>query len=462
MSQALIDNVRDQLKKELDDRAVVQQRMDDLIGGVEERDDASLTEEETTQMGELRDELRSLDETRADLEQRVADLEEDETRKAAAAELAKTVGAPKENRNVQTVTVTNEPDIYNEHSEHSFFADALAAPKGNAAAQDRLARHQAHETKLETRDIGTSAAGALVVPQYLTNLFAENLTAGRPFLNAVQSLPLPNEGMTINIPRGTTATSVAAQSAENAALDETDFDETTLTVNVRTYGGQQDVSRQAIDRGRGVDSIIYADLVAQYAATSDADAIAADGTSGTHLGVLSVSGTNAVAYTDASPTVAECYPKIADAIQRVNSNRYMPADLIVMHPRRWGWFMSNVDSSSRPLVVPAANMPQNAFGVGTNGGVGVVGQIMGVTVVVDANIPTTLGGGTEDAILVMRASDAIIMEEASAPRRFEFEQTAGGNLTVKLGVFGYQAFTAGRYPTGISKITGTGLAAPTF
>lgn len=360
------------------------------------------------------------------------------------------------------VQVRSEPEIYSAESEHSFFADAARAERGDWAARDRIERHQRAHADLETRDTATSAFGALVVPQYLTDLFAENLRAGRPFLNAVQSLPLPAEGMTVNIPRGTTATTVAAQASENGAASETDFDETTLTVNVRTFAGQQDVSRQALDRGRGIDAILYADLAADYATKVDRSAIADDGTSGTHLGVLGTSGINAVTYTDASPTVAEIMPKIADALQRINAARYQAADLIVMHPRRWGWFLSAVDGQSRPLVVPAANAPMNAQGVGQQG-YDVVGQLMGVPVIVDANVPTNLGAGTnEDRIIVCRRSDIILMEEANAPRRFEAEQTAAGNLTVKLGVFGYSAFTAGRYPVSISVISGTGLVTPSF
>lgn len=467
MSQTLIDSARDQLKAELAKRAELQEQMDALIAGVEERGDGQLTDDESTKMTELRADLQELDAKRADLEARVEDLAADEAARKHAADIADKFGDPKEDRSVDTVTtkVKNEPDLYSLHGEHSFITDAYRAQiKHDRSAIERIERHQAFELgRMETRDTTTSAFGALVVPQYLTNLFAANLHAGRPFLNAVTSLPLPDEGETINVPRGTTKTSAAAQAAQNNALSETDFDETTLAVSVRTYGGQQDVSRQSLDRGRGIDGIIFADLAGAYSASVDSDALSADGTSGTHLGILNVSGINAVTYTDATPTVAEAYPKIADALQRITANRFMNPDLIVMHPRRWAWFMSAVDGQNRPLVVPRANVPENAMGVGMISAPGFVGQIAGVDVLVDANVPTNLGAGTnEDRIIVTRRSDVIFMEEANAPRRFEFEQTAGGNLTVKLGLFGYSAFTAGRYPVATSVISGTGLVAPTF
>ena len=65
-------------------------------------------------------------------------------------------------------------------------------------------------------------------------------------------LPLPSQGMTVNISRITTATSVALQASENTAVSNTDIDDTILTENVQTAAGQQTLSRQALDRGTGI------------------------------------------------------------------------------------------------------------------------------------------------------------------------------------------------------------------
>ena len=365
------------------------------------------------------------------------------------------------------VSVGNEPTTYNPGADHSFFVDAYRSRfLGDDSANQRLQRHGVEVSRNEgidvSRDVGTSAFGALVVPQYLTELYAPLARAGRPFANICMSLPLPDEGMTLNIPRGTTGTAAAAQANENDAVQETNFDETTLAVSVRTYAGQQDVSRQSLERGRGIDQIIYADLAADYATKLDTALLMGAGTSGTHLGVTEVSSINAVTYTDASPTVAEFFPKLHDAIQQVNSNRYLPASVIVMHPRRWGWFQSGL-STSFPIA-SQAGAPVNSVAVNQAVAYGqVVGQIGGLPVVTDANIATDQGGGTEDSVLVLRAEDMLLWEQGDgSPRELRFEETAGGNLMTKLVVYGYSAFAAGRYPKAIAEITGTGLAAPTF
>ena len=372
-----------------------------------------------------------------------------------------------EERGDGDVRVTRDETVYRMHGPHSFVRDLLAQRDGDPAAAARLqrnAREVVDGLGAEYRDVGTGAFGALVVPQYLTDLVAPYLRGGRPFLDSINRLPLPPDGMTLNIPRITTATAVAAQAAENDAFQETNIDETTLAVSVRTYAGQQDVSIQALERGTMTEEIVFQDLASDYAAKTDAAAIGADGTSGTHLGVLSTSGINAITYTDASPTAAELWPKVHDAIQQVSNVQGKRANLIVMHPRRWAWLASQSDSQGRPLVLPVGDPRFNAQGAFEAGSYGeLVGTLAGIPVVTDANIPTNLGAGTnEDRIIVCDRNLVHVFEEGDGtPLLVRLEQTVGP-ATVRLAVRGYQAFTAGRFPTAVSVISGTGCAAPTF
>lgn len=112
--------------------------------------------------------------------------------------------------------------------------------------------------------------------------------------------------------------------------------------------------------------------------------------------------------------------------------------------------------------MPDAGNPMNA--VATLGAVGsqqVVGQMHGLPVVTDPSIPTTLGTSTtEDVIHVLRASDLLLFE--SGIRTRVLPDVGSGNLTVRLQVYGYLAFTAGRYPQSVVEIGGAGLVAPSF
>jgi hypothetical protein len=81
---------------------------------------------------------------------------------------------------------------------------------------------------------------------------------------------------------------------------------------------------------------------------------------------------------------------------RVSLNRFLEADTLIMHPRRWAWFLAQSDTAGRPLVVPQPQGPYNAFGATNTDQVnqttpGLVGSIGGLDVIVDSLIPTNIG-----------------------------------------------------------------------
>ncbi len=403
----------------------------------------------------------------------IAEIKDLNDKVEEAREASEVIKAVKESRNAldvedddlgetEAIVEVNEPNMYRDGGEASFIADAYAARTGDYKAQERLGKHQ----DFEARDVGTGAFTGLVVPQYLVDKFAEKARAGSAFYNAIQKEALPAFGNKIEISRITTGTSAAVQASENSAVSETDMDDTLLTVNVNTIAGQQDVSRQALERGGqpgfSLENVIFGDLVAAYYTELDDQMLNGSGSSGQHLGIAAVSGVNETTYTDASPSVAELYPKLADAVQEVNSNRFAPATAIVMHPRRWGMITAGLDSSNRPLVLPAGNNPDNAMGVGEAAKYGnVVGNLLGIPVITDANVVTNAGSGTdEDQIYIVKSDDHILFEDGIF--QMKFEETNAGSLTTKLVVYGYSAFASGRQPLGISKISGTGLVTPTF
>lgn len=446
----LLEQIRANIRAALDQRAAHQVVLDEVTTAAEARGDGNLTDEETARFNEAREAIVGIDENVSAMEAREAELVAAEEARAASDAIASRLGVPATPAEVRNV---REPDLYRVGGEHSFFTDAFRSQfLSDRGAADRLARHSQFEA--ERRDATVSAFGALIPPQYLTDLYAQIARAGRPFLNACTSLQLPSRGTTFNIPRGTTGTTVAAQSSEGDTLSETDFDETTLAVSVATYGGAQDISRQALERGEMVDEIIYMDLAADYAAKVDAAYFAA---------MLATSGVESVTYTDASPTLAEFWPKLADAIQRVNANRYLPATAVFMHPRRWGWLTAALDTAGRPVV--GIEQVQNPVALGKAAEYGqVVGSILGLPVITDANITAVAGAGTnEDVVAVVRTPDVLLWEEGDgSPRELRFDQPQGKKLGVEVAVYGYTAFTAGRYPKAVAKIGGTGLVTPSF
>ena len=445
----------DQLVAEREEISVTQKAMYARA----EEDLRDLTEAEDKNLADLQ--------TRAvELDSRIANLHDTVKRELNADRMKAEVRAlnaenPEEEPAVGQAVVKDEPLTYRQDNhEFSFVKDFIdSVVSKDIGATQRIQRHQ---QEMETRD-GTSANYAgLVVPQYLTDLAAPLARAGRPFADQCRSLQLPAEGLSINISRVTTGSSAAIQAAENDAVSETDIDDTLLTSNISTVASAQQISIQAMERGTGIDALVTGDMMGAMSTVLDNQLINGSGASGQLLGISQVTGINSVTFTSGSPTVALFYPKLLDAVQQINSTSFRAPDLIVMHPRRLAWLQAAVDGNDRPLVLPIANVPQNAMGTGPAAGYGNTGtQIAGLPIVTDANVRTDLGAGTEDAVYVVSRNDMLLFEDGG-PMFMRMDETAGLNLTLTLVAYSYVGFVPGRYPAAISAITGTGLIAPTF
>ncbi len=404
----------------------------------EERD---LTLEEDAQIAKHVEEAKELEPT-------ISQHQELEERSNMAAEVRKEKG-------MSLTSIKSEARTYSARAENSFLKDAYAAQYTNDfAAKERLARHM-NEEKIERRDVTSTNFAGLVVPQFLTDLAAPFARAGRPFADISRRHELPAQGLTISISKVTTGSAVAEQS-EGAAVQETNMDDTKLDISVVTIAGQQNVSRQALERGTNIDSLVMADLVSAYQSKLDQTIVTS----------VTNSTTQVITYTDASPTVAELYPKILDGVQRIQTNFFAGPNFILCHPRRLAFILAAVDSSNRPLAVPTNQGPMNAF-AGGNGPM-IYGNsgysIAGLPVLTDANVTITNGAGAnEDVIIIGNSQESHLWEQGDgSPMMLRFEEPKSAELEVKMIVFGYSAYTAARYDKAFALIGGTGLVTPTF
>ena len=338
----------------------------------------------------------------------------------------------------------------------SYFLDLYDSEvRHDAGARARLDAFGA-----ESRAVGTGAGGGLVIPNYLLDLIAPVIRAGRPFASSCQHEELPDAGVSITIPQGTVGTTTASQVTENSAVSDTDAAWQPLTVPIVTIAGQADLSRQLLERAPGVDQVVTSDLALSYAAELDRQTLSGSGASGQMLGVLNTAGAaQATAFT-AAVNVQTFWQKIAGAIAAVSAARQLPPTHIAMSPRRLAWLLGQVDSQGRPLVVPGTtnvNGMGNAPTFGTDGATGMV--FAGLEVVQDSNIPTSVGSGPEDVVIVYRAADLLLWEHGDGtPTGVRYDQTLAGQLTSKIVLYGYVAFTANRYPQAVAKVGGNSAA----
>lgn len=161
------------------------------------------------------------------------------------------------------------------------------------------------------------------------------------------------------------------------------------------------------------------------------------------------------------------YPKILGAAAGVEANLLaMGAPThAVMHSRRWYWLSSQMSNSwpmvnfqNIPVQASATADPSSSYASGPRG---VLPN--GMIVVVDNNIGTAYGAGTnEDELYVVPSTECHLWEDDNAPLFIRAEQPHAASLGVLLVAYSYFAYTFGRYTNGMQKVGGTGLVTPTF
>jgi len=349
---------------------------------------------------------------------------------------------------------------------HSFFKDLIHARSGDANAADRLRRNNA-ENGLETRALGNTNAtggsgGEFAPPGFLVDEYVKLAGPGRVVADRFRHEMLPPGVSSINVPRVATGTTVAVQSTQNTALAQTDVTTASLSSGIVTHGGKQVVSRQLLDQSAvPFDRVILEDLAASHAQALGTDVITGSGTGGQLRGYLTPASTSVNTWTTTSPTAQAFYGRLAQLQGTINGSRFKAPDTVVMHPRRWAYFASYTDASGRPLVVPTAGGFNALANRDDNQGVGHVGQVLGMDVFTDANLPTNLGAGANQDIVLMMVSDDIVLWES--PIQAEaFEAPYADSMGVLYRIFNYSALIADRYLASLGQLTGTGLVPPVF
>lgn len=363
------------------------------------------------------------------------------------------------------IKVGEEPKTYRERGPHSYFRDLVSTQVPSLGwyspdAAERLARH-AKEMSVELRDV-TSAdpgTGTFIPPLYLGERWIDEEVAGRPFANAVASMPLPSTGKQMDFPRVQTAPAVAVQASEADPVNEVNFDGETYSVSKVLIAGQNDLSIQAYEfADPGMDVVIMRELNKSYNSVLDTQLLTGTGSNGQHRGLKNVSGINSITYSSvgAAGGADGLLGAIYDAVSQIATNApgYM-ADAIVMHPRRAAWIASHRDANGSLLqqgsFALASGAQNNGFAL----------SVAGLGVILDPNITTVQGAGTNEDELYVVATEELILAEGDLRARV-LSEVLSGTLQIRLQLYAFSAFAGGRRPKVITRISGAGLAAPAF
>lgn len=471
----IIAQLRASIAAKLEERATKKKALEEIRSAAEKDGRTNLNEDEDQRADALITEIRGLDTEVATLQAELKDREDELARDEAADKLQREYhgtgvtlpGGPEEKLSAGSKRTYSEDS--DKHGVQFLRDVASQLIYGGAAADanQRLGAHMSEERsergdKLDAygnRAAGTGAFAGLVVPQYLVDLYAPKARAGRPFADACRHHDLPATGMTAYIGKVTTGTTTDLQANEGDTVSETDIDDTLMSISIQTNAGSQSISRQALERGLGVEDATMEDLFRAHDTKLDSTLLNQSTT-----GLTNVATT--IAYTDASPTGPEVYPKFlaaASAVETALLDQDPNDTFVVMASRRWFWLQSQL-VSTWPMIGQQGIPAQNA-GVDYNQkyGSGFRGLLpSGQGVVVDNNIATNLGAGTnEDEIYVASQSECHLWEDPSAPMLIKAEQNQAKKLLVDFVVYSYFAYTFTRRAHA-QKIAGTGLVTPSF
>lgn len=446
----------EELQRSLDETIVEMREKSAAADTLDEKDDA--TDEERTaahaEFVELRDKVESL---KADVDQR-------EARQRARDQHKPSEATPEERARVAVGEEERifRPDQRGKDNE-GFFHTLALAKGGDAQARDLLMRNNEQAADAATRrgdmeragDLTTAThMGEFVPPDWTNELYAPFLRAGRPFADQCQNVGVPVT-TSWNLPRITTGATTAAQT-EGSTVSNTDNVSDSITAALTTIAGSTLASYQLVELGQpGMDQIIYQDLLGSY--NQQVDITLLNGSATNAKGALQLASTNAVTVTISTPTGALLWPYIFQGKSLIEKNTFSEVDFSVWHPSTWNWYLSQLDSSNRPLALSQEGSAFNNMALyAPKGFQGLAGNIGGIPVIVDANVPVNIGAGTNQAQILLVNRGALLKKE-TGPRFKAVDQLGALSLMWNFVLFGYLQQMFGRYPKKISVLSGTGL-----
>ena len=274
-----------------------------------------------------------------------------------------------------------------------------------------------HEARLYVAAAADTTDNTGLVPtRQLTTVINGLSNTIRPSIDAISRAALPDAGMTFEIPKLTTAPTVA-ETAEAGAPSTTDQATGWVTVNVKKYAGAQTFSVELLDR---TSPAFYTELMnhlaAAYAKATNAAVNAA------LISGATLDSTTVATY----PTASELLGIVARGASSVYSNTQGFARNMVVSSGQWSNIMT-LNDGGRPIYNAA--QPQNAGGVVSP--LSLRGNVAGLDLYVDF---TNAGDG--DGTIVIVNPDSYTWYE-SPTYALRADVIASGEVSIAM--YGYGA-----------------------
>jgi HK97 family phage prohead protease len=272
-----------------------------------------------------------------------------------AAEVVATPAVEAQERNLRPAIFTAPRSPIN--SKASYLEHNIRAALGNEDSRQYVL----------AADTTSNNAGFIPTPQS-QEIINGIANADRGAIDSISKATLPPAGMSFEIPKITTAPTVA-EASEGSAISETDTASSFVSVSVKKYAGQQTFSVELLDRS---SPAFFDELVRQmefaYAKATD-------------LAVVNGIAAGATDGGNRTFDAAGLLDFIADGAADIYSNSLGFARNLLVSPTAWGTIMGFNDAG-RPIY--NASQPQNA--AGQVGPTSLIGNVAGLNLYVSRNV----------------------------------------------------------------------------
>src|SRR5690242_19843849 len=139
--------------------------------------------------------------------------------------------------------------------------------------------------------------------------------------------------------------------------------------------------------------VLFSSMEKAYNAKLEAQLLSGSGSANQLLGLNNVGSSISVTYTSGTPDAGACMLRVAQAISKVATQRFVSEVAVVMHPRRASWLASATGQTS------LSDFPAfSQYG-------------LNVTWHANQSISTSLGAGTnQDQILILHPQSFFVAE----------------------------------------------------
>ncbi|NBW38416.1 MAG: phage major capsid protein [Cytophagia bacterium] len=323
-------------------------------------------------------------------------------------------------RNVRPAIFTAPRSPIN--SKASYLEHSIKAKLGSQDSAQWVMHADAQASNLMTAADDSFTTNPAFKPVQYVSTVVDTLIGSRPAIDAIGSRALPAAGMTISVPKITTAGTVA-ETAEGGNPSETGIVSAYVNLDVKKYAGLQRYSVELLERSDpSFFQAMLDNMQRAYNKATDAAVVAALTAGGTQAATTAATSAGIISFV--STETAAAYSATGEI-----------ASAYLAGTSQWSLLMGATDTTGRPIYNAIA--PSNAAGQASPRSLR--GNVLGLDLYVDSNmVSTTID---ESAFIVVPSSVAIyespvLRLSTNVPTTGEIETSLYGYLACGVLVAG--------------------------